>query len=107
MCGRRTPLGGRGSSSASSRRPDLSKYVGSPSPYGDVSRKQGGVVFRAYKDGKLPSAMESQISMMYGRYVRGRYDSAVPTTDSNLKEVASRLRTTINALFAKDYRAAG
>ncbi len=49
-------MGGRGSSSASSRRPDLSKYIGSPSPYGDVSRKQGGVVFRAYKDGKLPSA---------------------------------------------------
>ena len=37
-------MGGRGSRSASSHRPDLSKYVGSASPYGDVSRKQGGVV---------------------------------------------------------------
>lgn len=101
--------GGRrsGNSKAKQRRVDLSKYQSDKyMPFADVSRGQAGMVFRAYKEGNLPSATDAQMNMMYGRYTRGKYDSARPSTDANGIDSASRLRTTVNAISAGDYKAA-
>lgn len=93
-------MGGRGASSASSV--NTLKYLAKPSAYDAVTRKQGGMVFAAYKNGNL-NATKNQISMMYGRYVA---DGARPTTNGASLDVASKLRSTINAISAKDYKAA-
>lgn len=98
-------MGGRGAASrsgVSASSADTSKYLAKPSPYDAVTRKQGGMVFAAYKNGNL-NATKNQISMMYERYVA---DGARPTTNSTSINVASKLRSTINAISAKDYKAA-
>ena len=59
----------------SSNVPDISEYIGDYMPYETVSRKQGGMMYRAYKDGKLPNTTDAQINMMYGRYVRDQYET--------------------------------
>lgn len=79
--------------------------MGESVPFATVSRAQGGMVFAAYKRGDL-DATDQQMKMMYTRYVRDKYESAKPTDDSKSIDVAAKLRNTINALSANDYRAA-
>lgn len=67
-----------------------------PKPFGSISKKQAGVIFRAFKEGRL-KAEQVNISMMYARYV----SESKPVLTANWKEssTAEDLRMTITALF--------
>ncbi len=72
----------------------LFERYGTVKPYGTVSRKQAGLLYRAHKDGRL-GATESQINMMYGRYVADGAQRA--SADAKANAVADKLRTAVGA----------
>lgn len=72
----------------------LFERYGSVKPYDTVSRKQAGLLYRAHKDGRL-GATDSQISMMYGRYVADGAQKA--SADAKANAVADKLRTAVGA----------
>ena len=98
-------MGGRGAYSASalSGAAAYEKYIGDPVPFAQVSRKQAGMIFSAYKRGDL-DATKQQMNLLYTRYAADR--TLLPTTDASAINVASSLRTTVNALASGDSKAA-
>lgn len=97
-------MGGRGQKSASGKKAKTyHDYIGDPVPFDAISRKQGGMIFGAYKRGDI-QATKQQMSLMYERYV----DDGIsrPSNDATAIDIAGSLRTTINALSARDVKAA-
>ena len=103
-------MGGRGASSMSgNKKPvvDVTRYITDETvkPFSTVSRKQAGMVYRAYKTGEI-DVTEQQISMMYKRYTRDSYESPSVSTDSAANDAANKLRATVSAIASGDSAAA-
>lgn len=70
--------------------------------YGSISRKQAGMIYRAYKENELPGIGENQISWLYNRMA----GSGMPTTNTTDKQIAGQMLGVVDAVAAKDYSAA-
>lgn len=70
--------------------------------YGSISRKQAGIIYRAYKENELPGIGENQISWLYNRMT----GSGMPTSNTTDKRIAGELLGVVDAVAAKDYPAA-
>lgn len=106
-------MGGRGASSESEKAKiatiaaKAAQYITDDTvkPFSDVSRGQAGMIFKAYKNGEI-NATQQQISLMYDRYTRGKYESARPSNDGRSNDVANKLRATVAAVAAGDIQSA-
>lgn len=70
--------------------------------YGSISRKQAGMIYRAYKENELPGIGENQISWLYNRMA----GSGMPTTNTTDKQIAGQMLGVVDAVAVKDYSAA-
>lgn len=96
-------MGGRGGASSSGGgSSSFHKYIPETNGRDAITRKQGGVIYRAFKTGEL-NATKAQMNMVYGRFVD---DSPRRTTDSHVQNGVTGLRTVVSALSAGDSKAA-
>lgn len=97
-------MGGRGSSSATAKSNSASfdQYRAEVTTSDVITRKQAGVLFRAYKSGEL-DVTKQQIDLVYTRFAS---ESPHFSTNSHDQNSAANLKTVINALFAGDKPAA-
>lgn len=90
--------GGGGGGGGSSYESLLDKYEAKFNPYGTITRKQAGVLFRLTKTGELKAGDDS-MNWMY----RFASDSRVPTTNAHAQNIASDLGLAVTAAMNRDY----
>ena len=77
------------------------KYI-KPTSRDSISRKQGGVLFRAAKEGHIEMS-DKAAKFMYGRLVS---DRPLLTTNSHDQDIAAKAAGAVSAAFDGNYKAA-